>query len=355
MSDSSWSSNPNAPQIPYSLYFAEKANFAGILTGGIFYGIVIVLFFQCMGALFSPPNRRAGVKWGPVIYTTLMFAFATIFTAMNLDIQSISYIDNREYAGDDSAGLPPGPLGYQYLIYSKAISVVPNLMFLLNNWLADGLLLYRCYIIYSMNPLAIAFPSLMYLASVAMGILFIYQTSQPDKSIWSSVAISFGIPYFSISLSLNMILTLLIVTRLVLHNRNVRTAMGAPPGFGGLYKAIVTMLVESSALYAVSSLLFVAPWGAGSHVADIFLPILAETQVIAPLLIIRRVADQSALTSNSVATGNPGSFNFKSQGRVTSGSGTLRGYPMHQSDLSAKSSHETGDEGDASIHFHQDV
>ena len=335
MSDSSWSSNPNAPQIPYSLYFAEKANFAGILIGGVFYGmqtcvsclptwvvsfivpgIVIVLFFQCMGALFSPPNRRAGVKWGPVIYTTLMFAFATIFTAMNLDIQSISYIDNREYAGDDNKSLPPGPLGYQYLIYSRAISVVPNLMFLLNNWLADGLLvslppvrtprgltqadLSALSLLYYLLPEPVGHrlpqshvsrfsgyvpkPStsprkLRLTADAAMGILFIYQTSQPDNSIWSSVAISFGIPYFSISLSLNMILTLLIVTRLVLHNRNVRTAMGVPPGFGGLYKAIVTMLVESSALYAVSSLLFVAPWGAGSHVADIFLPILAETQV----------------------------------------------------------------------------
>ena len=57
---------------------------------------------------------------------------------MNLDIQSVSYIDNREFPGNDA--LPPGPLGYQYLIYSKAISIVPNLMFLLNNWLADGLL-----------------------------------------------------------------------------------------------------------------------------------------------------------------------------------------------------------------------
>lgn len=353
-SSQSWSSNPNAPQIPYSLYFAEKANFAGILIGAIFYGIVIVVFFQCMTALFSPANRRVGVKWGPVVYSTLMFSFVTIFTAINLDIQSVSYIDNREYAGDGET-IPPGPLGYQYLIYSEAISVAANLMFLLNNWLADGLLLYRCYIIYSMNPFVIAFPVLMYLASVAMGIMFIYQTSQPDSSIWSSVAISFGIPYFSISLSLNITLTLLIVTRLVLHNRNVRAAMGAPPGFTGLYKAIVTMLIESSALYAVSSLLFVGPWGAKSHVADIFLPILAETQVIAPLLIVRRVANQSALTSNSVATGHPGTFNFKSQGRVTSGSGTLRGYPMNQSDRSAKSSQESGHRADASMHFHQDV
>ena len=112
-----------------------------------------------------------------------------------------------------------------------------------------------------------------------MGILLIYQTSQPNSSIWNSVAINIGLPYFSISISLNILLTLMIVTRLVLHSREIRTAMGAPSGLTGLYKAIITMLVESSALYAVNSLLFVGPWGAGNHAADIFLPILAETQV----------------------------------------------------------------------------
>lgn len=58
--------------------------------------------------------------------------------------------------------------------------------------------------------------------------------------------------------------------------------MGAPAGASGLYETIITVLVESCAIYAVTSLLFVVPWGAKSHVADIFLPILAEVQVRAP-------------------------------------------------------------------------
>ena len=121
-----------------------------------------------------------------------------------------------------------------------------------------------------------------------MGIMLIYQTSRPNSSIWNSVAISFGLPYFSLSVALNVILTCMIVTRLVLHSRNVRSAMGAPGGVTGLYKAIVTMLIESSALYAVNSLLFIGPWAAQSQVADIFLPILAETQVRTCLFPVRR-------------------------------------------------------------------
>jgi len=289
-----------------------------------------------------------------VSYTAVMFVVVTIFTAINLHIQSISFIDNREFPGVDGVA-PPGPLGYQLYIYSQPITIVPNSMFLLNNWLADGLLLYRCYIVYAANFWIIAFPCLIYLASVAMGITFVYQTSQPNSSVWNATAIDFGLPYFSISLSLNIILTILIVTRLVLHSRNVRAAMGAPGGAAGLYKAIVTMLIESCALYAVNSILFVAPWGAGSHVADIFLPILAETQVIAPFLIIQRVANQSALTGDSVVTGNPSSFNFRSQGKTTDGSGTLPGgYPGDSKDESAKGSSELGIGVNTTLEFHDD-
>ena len=159
-SEQPWSSGPNAPQIPSWLYTAEKENFAGMLLGAIFYGmfnlrvsalaftscvlsvvlgVVMVLFFQCMSALFDPTNRaRGGIRWGLVAYAAVMFSFVTVFVAMNLNAQSVSYIDNRAFSGNN--GIPPGPLGYQFLLYSKPISIVPHFMFLLNNWLADGLL-----------------------------------------------------------------------------------------------------------------------------------------------------------------------------------------------------------------------
>jgi hypothetical protein len=155
------SNNLNAPQIPDLLYFAEKANFAGIIIAGIFYGasilslhllicplprlvhlslgIIIILFFQCMGALLNPVGHTKGdIKWGLVVHTTTMFSFVTVSTAANLGLLSISYIDNREFSGNDSS--PPGPFGYQFFIFSKPINVVPYVMFFLNSCLADGLL-----------------------------------------------------------------------------------------------------------------------------------------------------------------------------------------------------------------------
>lgn len=325
MSDSSgkpWSDNPYAPHITPRLYFAEKTNFAGFLIGAILYGIVIVLFFQCMGALLNPVNRTRGIKWALVAHTAAMFSFVTIYTAINLDIQSISYIDNREFPGVDS--IPwPGPVGYQTLITSKAISVVPTIVFVLNTWLADGLLLYRCYVICAANYWVIVFPCLMYLVTVAMGIAFTYQCSQP-ASLLSNYVADYGTAYYSISISLNVLLTLMIVTRLILHHKNIRDALGPLARTGGLYKTIVTILTESCALYAVTYLLFIGPWASASPVSNIFFPILAETQVIAPFLITLRVANQSALTNKTIVSGDIGSIHFR-QGKSNGGSGTLPG------------------------------
>ena len=100
--------------------------------------MLIVLFFQCMAALLNPTNRRGeDIRWGVVFYTALMFSFATILTAVNLDIQSISFIDNREFT---DGGRPLGPVGYQESIRPTPLGLIPNVMFLLNYWFADGLL-----------------------------------------------------------------------------------------------------------------------------------------------------------------------------------------------------------------------
>jgi hypothetical protein len=351
MSDEqSWSDNPNAPKIPYDLYFGEKARFAGLLVGSILYGTLIVLFFKCMTALFNPLYRRGeGIKWGYISFTVLMFSLVTVNTAMNLHVQSISYIDNREFPGVEGK-LPYGPFGYQAFIYSEAIRLTPNAVFSLNNWLADGLLLYRCYIFYSKNLWVIAFPCLIYLTSVVMGILRVYHMANPG---FSNTA--FGLSHISISVSLNVLLTLMIVIQLLLCGRSTRIATGSPGGISGLYKAVATMLIESSALFTLSSLLVIGPFVAKNYAVEIFKPILTQTQVIAPLLIIQRVANRKAFTSETIVTGRTSSMNFRNQGESTGGSGTLPGgYPKFSADKHRMNSGELGIGVETTIDFHQD-
>jgi len=96
-------------------------------------GMLIVLFFKCMAALFNPVNRRDGIKWGFVFYTVIMFSLATVYTATKAHILSICYIDNRNFPDD-------GPWGYHESMSYSAIFVISRAAFNLNNWSADGLL-----------------------------------------------------------------------------------------------------------------------------------------------------------------------------------------------------------------------
>ena len=94
----------------------------------------MVLFFQCMAALLgtAKPTKR-GMRWVLVSHTVALFSFFTISTTIHLNNSSTLYIDNREFPGDDE-------YGYSNIFDLTGIAVVFKIMFPLNQWLADGLL-----------------------------------------------------------------------------------------------------------------------------------------------------------------------------------------------------------------------
>ena len=210
-----------------------------------------------------------------------------------------------------------------------------------------------------MNRWVMVFPCLMYLAcigtcslcppqadrdtltdttEVAMGIAQAYFGAGAEPDI--PTAVNSNTAYLSISLSLNVILTFMIVTQLALHIRNIRKVVGASTGANGLHKTaatVVTMLIESYALYAVVLLVYIVPWALNSPVQLIFFAVTGPIQVraflyfspmrcyfgtsatncgciqvIAPYLIILRVAKRRELTSETIS-GSVGSLRFRSQ------------------------------------------
>jgi hypothetical protein len=91
-----------------------------------------------MGALLNYENRRTKpIKWGLVIQTAVMFMLLTASGWLYADYLMLCYIDKRQFPGVDGA-LPPGPLGCSLL--TNPIITVANLLFLLNQLLADGFL-----------------------------------------------------------------------------------------------------------------------------------------------------------------------------------------------------------------------
>ena len=122
------------------------------------------------------------------------------------------------------------------------------------------------------------------LVEIAVSIVFIYQYSRPINipNFLASV-LDYAVPFHTISCALNIILTLMIITRLFLVHRNVRKAMNARVRVNGLYKVIVTSLIESCALYSVAFVLFVGLLAASSSILGVFLPVFLQVQVCVTL------------------------------------------------------------------------
>lgn len=99
--------------------------------------------------------------------------------------------------------------------------------------------------------------------STATGIVFI------RENIITFTSNDITLAYNAVALALNLLLTLMIIARIFLHMRNFKSAVGVSVG-GQLYAVIVTMLVESCALYTVSHLLYIVPFAANSYISNVF-------------------------------------------------------------------------------------
>ena len=92
-----------------------------------------------MGVLFRPANSmKKVIKWLLVVHTVAMFSFLTILLGITLNWVSLEYINNREFPNNDDYS--PGPLGSSNIIDNGALPDIRIVMFPLNQWLADGLL-----------------------------------------------------------------------------------------------------------------------------------------------------------------------------------------------------------------------
>lgn len=274
-----------------------------------------------MTTLLDPNNRtlKRGVKWVLAAHTVAIFSFTTIACGIECVRRSSAYIGNREYPGVHNV-FDPGPFGYMVSEGSSAIATVDCLVVPLNQWFIDGLLLYRCYILYSMNYWIIILPGVMYLATVAMSIAYIYENG--TLLIWNPKITDIFLSYNITAVSLNVLLTVMIIIRILQHRRNLRSAVGTSGGGSRLYTAIITMLVESCAPYTVTYLLYIVPVALGSYINFVFAWIFGAFQVIAPYLIILRVANRKALGSDMLSPGSGAnsSIRFVGQG-VSTGDG----------------------------------
>ncbi|KAH8809638.1 hypothetical protein DL96DRAFT_1685818 [Flagelloscypha sp. PMI_526] len=275
------------PDLPDDILFVERMWLQGALLSSIGYGAVVLLSLMCIYLLLS--EKRGSTK----LYKNYFVGMATLFQACNSKFTELAFIDNRMYPG--------GPAAYENDFFSIPIDAAGNVVFVLANWSTDALLLWRFVIIYRQCrvplPILLLIPGLAGLGSIAMGCLFLDQLFKSNVLETSVANVNWTLPYLTLSLTLNVFLSLAIVGRLVLFRFRISKVLGN--GYGSNYTSVASIIIESAGFHALLALLFIIPNGIGHPVAIVFLPLLMPDQCLASLLIIFRVAQGQAWSSDT--------------------------------------------------------
>lgn len=286
--------NPWAPADETSAQiFAEETWLQGALLSNIFYGIELTLFFICFKLLLSQMDRTHYKRPAILLaFISVLFVLGTLFVFSLAEFTQLAFIVDRDFPG--------GPAAYEKAMFWIPVDELGVVVFVMGNWLMDGLLVWRCKVIFSgmsrVSPWVImVLPCLLWCASFTLGVLFLIRTSRssPFDAVYISLA------YFSTTLALNIVVTLLIVARLLAWRWHFSRILGADRG--AHYSNIAAILVESASLYSIFSIMFLVPLALNYPLASVFLQTMGQVQTVASFLIIFRLASGMGWTEGTGA------------------------------------------------------
>jgi len=287
------------PEESASTIISERTWLAGMILAAVAYGIVFTLFVLTFKQLVKTTTRDNYTQRLPfIIFISLIFILGTLFVGAIAKMTQFSFIDYRLFPG--------GPAAFEELEFSIPVDEISNVSYVIANWLADGMVVYRFLVIFRntrLFPLWVVMfiPVLAYLGSFGLSIVWLIQVSAPASSPWSQVgATNFTGPYFWMSLSLNITMTIAICARLLFYRRRITKILG--PNHGTQYTSVAAMIVESASLYSVFALLFLIPFALGNPIQNTFIQLIGEIQIISTLLITYRVAYGAAWAAETSRT-----------------------------------------------------
>ncbi|KAF8188116.1 hypothetical protein BJ912DRAFT_904192 [Pholiota molesta] len=243
--------------------------FAGSAIVLAFYGVYFTLSAICIRYLLMNRGRNRVV----LIYTVVSFIVSTIFMAASSKFVEVVLIESAvDPVG--SAKLMPRLDLLQQVVYSMKI------------WLADSLLIYRLWIVWSGMFAIVIIPSILFIGTLATGIAGValfWQTSEEVQVI----IVNLGVAFHSCSVTINIIATALIAGRLLYQRRLIKSLGG---DHSQEYLSASAIFAESGALYSITGLVYIPLYGLDSPLIYVFAPLLEAASGIAPTLILIRIA-----------------------------------------------------------------
>ncbi|KAF8815711.1 hypothetical protein BYT27DRAFT_7079105 [Phlegmacium glaucopus] len=295
--------SPTTSSFEHSLYI-------GNYMGAILYGFELTLYFLILRGLFqrgnknSPKSRRFCT-----IYSTVMVLLSTINLSCNAVWGEEMWITHREDPGGVQGYINTQvSVWYETLASSAVITCV---------FMGDALLLYRLFVVYSKSFAVVAVPLVAYITAFALAIVQVVMSGEPNGNFFGVDVVKIAVSYYTITISMNIVLTILICIRLIRMSKYISNVLGEEAA--SVYTSAAAILVESAAFYSAAGIMYLIPYGLQIDLCILFGQLWTKMSVISPLLIILRVVNGRAWRDNvAVTTRTPMEFATASIGATSS-------------------------------------
>ncbi|KAF4620402.1 hypothetical protein D9613_001180 [Agrocybe pediades] len=268
----------------------ERSLYYGVIFMCIFYGLEIYMFAHSLSVYLNTSPRLRRQRRVYIIIGTISLALTTAVVFTDAVFMEFMWIEHRDVEG--------GPLGYLVAnssIWWQTMGTAANQ---LTNYIGDGLLLLRCYIIWRGTLWAIVVPGLLYIGSIAMGVVTLVQSAIPGANFFQGAPVNFGVPWASLSVSLNIIVTGLISYQLLSARHQLKKTL--PAESLQMYTGVTAILVESALPFSLMGIVFAVTYGKNMDVGPAFLFVWATLCALCPQFIIFRVVMGRSWTQDMV-------------------------------------------------------
>ncbi|KAK0466641.1 hypothetical protein IW261DRAFT_1613127 [Armillaria novae-zelandiae] len=284
--------SPNFASIQVLATQVSDSWFNGVIIESLIHGMYTTLLSIVLWRMVSSNTVHRGQTKVLAGISMFMYIMATMHISVRWFYARRAFITNGETEETRFSALTDSLVAGGPLWVPTISSIVASI----NILIADGVIIWRCWIIWQRNWRIIVLPSICTLCGTVFDVCFLVQELTPltdpeGKPVtpWGSNAINWGVAYYSMTLSTTVICTTLIVFRLTQASR----AGNFLPFVQNPYHKVMEIMVESAALYVVALAIYIPFIATNSPYSNYPQVVLASVTGIAPALILLRVASRS--------------------------------------------------------------
>jgi len=276
---------------------ANMAAFDGMILASLGYGAMVMLYIQVTQVLMRRP-KRGRLFWSIVFYSTALFPLTTIAFIGKFQFMEKMYVDPSLVAPNAAVYITENSAEWSNVMSQICVTLVP--------WFGDVLMLYRLMVIWNYKWSLVIFPTIVYLARVAMSVpLLISQIRDQEEPH----AATYGLVFYVLCVTLNITCTSLISLRLFMMRHKAERVLGSLQA--SLYNSSATMFVESGAFFTFWGLTYLIMRIHGSWAQDIFLQPYSYVIALTRMLIILRMAQDRAWSKELIIAADTGVMDWE--------------------------------------------